>query len=650
MFGSMGLAICALCYLVLILLMYLYKKRLGDTQNKIFTALLILTIALTFSEIAYVYGLSIIDTKPKLTEFLCRLYTLGNLLWINLLMFYLMTLLGKNDDKEKERKHNLVTALLLIVLVAVITAVSFTLPLDYSSSKSGLYNFGGPATAVVYIDGILLFIAMCLALVIKNKSVPKEQKKPIYFSFVTFVTFITLQLVFEYDYNTVTFIFAFMIATLYFTIESQDSRLVQELEVSKEAAAMADKAKTEFLLNMSHEIRTPMSTILGFSEILLNEEPLLEDVAKRDTESINQASTMLMDLIHAILDISALETNKETILNENYYTKNLVFDLENEILDMIGNKIEYKTTVSNNLPKELNGDVKKIHKILINIVNYFIKATNRGKITLDIDYKKIVNKDYELTFNIISNNCDIKQEKFDIEFNDFVKLGENNDNSINNDELKLIIAKRYIALLNGKVVFNNDKNVCECNISIVQNAVTNSKYNDELDDNIHQKDEKNIEKELNDELDEENNNEIETNTTNDEDLVEERSKTKEQIDQNNSNAKNILIFDNNKINHKIITRLLNEYNFNISSAYTKDEFESKIKLKKYDLFFIDSEYFDDSFDELVKEYSISSIMIEMSEEKIKKPKEYINDIIYKPISKEAIDNLVENYLNGKGVM
>ena len=630
MFGSMGFAICALCYLVLILLMYLYKKRLGDTQNKIFTALLILTIALTFSEIAYVYGLSIIDKKPKLTEFLCRLYTLGNLLWINLLMFYLMTLLGKNDDKEKERKHNLVTALLLIVLVAIITAVSFTLPLDYSSSKSGLYNLGGPATAVVYIDGILLFIAMCLVLVIKNKSVPKEQKKPIYFSFVTFVIFITLQLVFEYDYNTVSFIFAFMIATLYFTIESQESRLVQELEVSKEAAAMADKAKTEFLLNMSHEIRTPMSTILGFSEILLNEEPLLEDVAKRDTESINQASTMLMDLIHAILDISALETNKETILNENYYTKNLVFDLENEILDMIGNKIEYKTTVSNNLPKKFNGDVKKIHEILINIVNYFIKATNRGKITLDIDYKKIVNKDYELTFNIISNNCDIKQEEFDIEFNDFVKLGENNDNSINNDELKLIIAKRYIALLNGKVVFNNDNNVCECNISIVQNAVTNSKYNDESD--------------------EENNNEIETNTTNDEDLVEEKNETKEQIDQNNSNAKNILIFDNNKINHKIITRLLNEYNFNISSAYTKDEFESKIKLKKYDLFFIDSEYFDDSFDELVKEYSISSIMIEMSEEKIKKPKEYINDIIYKPISKEAIDNLVENYLNGKGVM
>ena len=362
MFGSMGFAICALSYLILILLMYLYKKRMGDTQNKVFTVLLLLTIALTMSEMAYVYGLSVIVTKPKLTEFLCRLYTLGNLLWINLLMFYLMTILGKNEDKEKERKHNLITALLLIVLVVIITAISFTLPLDYSGTKSGFYNFGGPATAVVYIDGILLLMAMCLILIIKNKSLPKTQKKPIYFSFITFVIFITLQLVFDYDYNTISFIFAFMIATLYFTIESQDSRLIEELEASKEAAAIADKAKTEFLLNMSHEIRTPMSTILGFSEILLNEEPLLEEIAKRDTGSIHEASGMLMDLIHGILDISALESNKETVLNENYYTKNLVFDLENEIFDMVGTNIEYQTNTSNNLPKKFNSKNKKIYQ------------------------------------------------------------------------------------------------------------------------------------------------------------------------------------------------------------------------------------------------------------------------------------------------
>lgn len=625
MFGSMGFAICALAYLVLILLMYSYKKRLGDTQNKVFTALLIVTIALTFSEMAYVYGLSIIDTNPQLTEILCRTYTLGNLVWINLLMFYLMTLLEKNEDKEKERKHNLITALLLIVLVVIIAAISLTLPLTYASTKSGLYNFGGPATAVVYIDGILLFMAMCLALIIKNRSLPAAQKKPIYFSFITFVIFITLQLVFEYDYNTISFIFAFMIATLYFTIESQDSRLIQELEVSKASAVVADKAKTEFLLNMSHEIRTPMSTILGFSEILSNEEPLLEEVVKRDTESISKASNMLMDLIHAILDVSALETNKEVVHNEKYYTKNLVFDLENTILDMIGNNIEYNTNVSKELPRELYGDVKKINKSIIYIINYFIKSTNRGKVSLDIKYSN----DNELIFDIVSNNCNIKQEDFDIEFNDFVKLGENSDNSINNDDLKLIIAKRYIELLNGKISFSNDKNVCECSVSIAQEktSIENNFVNEEInqEENIN-----NIDNTI----------EKEEDVNNKDNIIEKESL---------NNNKKILIFDSNKINHNIINRLLNGYNFDISSVYNNEEFRDEIRNKKYDLYFIDSQCFENDLDELIKT-NIKSIIIEMGEEKTKKTKEYIDDIIYKPISKEAMDNLVEKYLDGKGVM
>lgn len=637
MFGSMGFAICAFSYLLLILLMYLNKKRLGDTQNKVFSILLLLTILLTFSEMGYVYGLSVIDTKPKLAETLCRVYTLGNLVWINLLMFYLMTLLEKNDDKEKEKKYNLITAILLVVLVVIIASISLTLPLDYSGTKSGLYNFGGPATAVVYIDGILLFMAMCLALIIKNRSLPVNQKKPIYFSFITFVIFITVQSVFEYDYNTVSFIFAFMIATLYFTIESQDSRLIEELEASKEAAAIADKAKTEFLLNMSHEIRTPMSTILGFSEILANEEPLDEETAKRDTESIHEASNMLMELIHAILDISALESNKEIVLNENYYTKNLIFDLEQEILNIISPDIEYKTVV-NNIPKEFNGDARKLHKIIINVLNYFVVSTTRGKVTLTIDSKKLENLDYELIFNINDNNCDIKKEDFDIEFNDFVKLGDNKNNSIDNDELRLIIAKRYVELLGGKITFKNEKNICDCNISIVQTLVADGEYNDDS-------------KEL---VKEETTSETSLNNR---EFIDEKSSSEEVISQDDEvqndneivNNKSILIFDSNKINHKIINRLLEEYKFNIFSAYSIDDLENRVRFKKYDLIFIDSNLFDEKLDEIIKKYNVNTSIIEMSEDKAKKQKDYINDIIYKPISKESMDNLVLNYLSGKDV-
>ena len=105
MFGSMGFAICALGYLILILLMYLNKKKTGDIQTKVFAALLGLGITLTFCEMGYIYGLSVIDTNPKLTELTCRIYTIGDLIWINLLIYYLITLLEKYDDKEKERSR-----------------------------------------------------------------------------------------------------------------------------------------------------------------------------------------------------------------------------------------------------------------------------------------------------------------------------------------------------------------------------------------------------------------------------------------------------------------------------------------------------------------------------------------------------------------
>ena len=171
LFGSMGFAICALGYLILILLMYINKKKTGDIQSKVFAALLGLAIALTFCEMGYVYGLSVIDTNPKLTELTCRIYTIGDLIWINLLIYYLVTLFEKYDDKEKERRHNLITFLVLLVLVVIIVAVSTSLPFDYSSSKSGFYNYAGPGANIAYIDGVVLLITICIVMIFKWKSI-----------------------------------------------------------------------------------------------------------------------------------------------------------------------------------------------------------------------------------------------------------------------------------------------------------------------------------------------------------------------------------------------------------------------------------------------------------------------------------------------
>ncbi|MEE0014796.1 MAG: histidine kinase dimerization/phospho-acceptor domain-containing protein [Bacilli bacterium] len=597
LFGSMGFAICALGYLILILLMYINKKKTGDIQSKVFAALLGLAIALTFCEMGYVYGLSVIDTNPKLTELTCRIYTIGDLIWINLLIYYLVTLFEKYDDKEKERRHNLITFLVLLVLVVIIVAVSTSLPFDYSSSKSGFYNYAGPGANIAYIDGVVLLITICIVMIFKWKSIAKNQKGPIYFSIFLFILIIIPQLLLDYDYNTVTFMFALMVATLYFTIESQDSKLIQELKYSKEEATIADKAKTEFLINMSHEIRTPMSTILGFSEVLLNEKPLTEEIAKRDTENIYKASSVLTELIDAILDISALETNKEKIENGKYNINNLMSNVEAETIAKTNENIEYKTSINKNIPPEFIGDSKKMHKIFNNIINYLLKSTPDGIITTAVDYRKMEKDNYQLIFNISSNNCYIPEEKFDIEFNDFVKLGENKDNSINNDDLKLIIAKRYINLLNGRVAFKNTNNHCECIIYFVQSIGKDSTP-----------------------------------------LVEETY-------EKSVTTKKVLIVDSNKVNHIIISKLLEEYHYNISSAYTEEEYANKVSFEKFDLILIDSSYIDETLEQSLKGINMNTVIIEMNENRVEKSKNYINDIIYKPVSKDDINKIIYKYIN-----
>lgn len=108
------------------------------------------------------------------------------------------------------------------------------------------------------------------------------------------------------------------------TLECSVARRTEELELQKQKAEEANKAKSQFLACMSHELRTPMNSILGFGQLL--ELDLKEPEQIKNCQQILDAGNHLLNLINEILDLEMIENKKtachlqiidiDTLINE----------------------------------------------------------------------------------------------------------------------------------------------------------------------------------------------------------------------------------------------------------------------------------------------------------------------------------------------
>lgn len=232
---------------------------------------------------------------------------------------------------------------------------------------------------------------------------------------------------------------------------TQNRQYVDELIIANAEALAANETKSRYLANVSHEIRTPMNAIVGFSDLILHQNP--PEQIYEYAKDINDAAHSLLAVINDILDLSKIEAGKLKLTTANYTTMELLENVISIIKLQASNKnLEFKIDINQNLPKELFGDIVHLRQILINILANAVKYTEEGHVCLEVTFEahNQISDKINLIMRIKDTGIGISPQNIPSLFDEFTRI-ENNKKFTEGSGLGLSICKNLVDLMNGSI-------------------------------------------------------------------------------------------------------------------------------------------------------------------------------------------------------
>ncbi|OHB33566.1 MAG: hypothetical protein A2X79_05570 [Desulfuromonadaceae bacterium GWB2_53_15] len=231
--------------------------------------------------------------------------------------------------------------------------------------------------------------------------------------------------------------------------EVEERKLVaEELQLARDTAEAANRAKTEFLANMSHEMRTPLNAIIGGADYL--EEAALSDDQSLCLDMIHQAGNNLLVLVNDLIDLSRIEAGHLVLFSESFNVEKML----RNIIQMLSRtaqckQLELSLDMADNLPDFLIGDQLRLQQILVNLVGNALKFTKEGSVTVSTIVGTIADDAVPITFVVRDTGIGIEKNKIEKIFETFTQADTSITRQYGGSGLGLTISRRLVEAMGG---------------------------------------------------------------------------------------------------------------------------------------------------------------------------------------------------------